>query len=395
MGFGFRNCVSVNLGFGSKSWGLPILMENGVGIDLGETVMENEVLESRVEERDAVGSDESRESEGDDVFEEAISAETPRVFPEVIGVNRDYCVGDVGHVVGSVEVDEDVSVGNDVEKFEEAIGGPVVVGNHEEELPVVEHKIEGFAGGESVDEATEGEINDVESEKEKLLAGELNGTENDLSTSAGEGELEEVSGISAAGEMEDFKDGSQEDQKSGVVADGILVDDNTEVGDAQSLAGNSPNSQRQVESIEPVLHPAEMIDEVKETSGLLEVESIGEGLCRDESTEGVKESPALLDTGHHDDKRWENKDAPDLQGVNGNLISLDAENKGDKSGEVNDEAATSPVPFYRNSMSEELKDSANLGLENQDDGQELKHLSATEDSGHHGTNGKPEDKLAC
>lgn len=393
MGFGFRNCVSVNLGFGSKSWGLPILMENGVGIDLGETVMENEVLESRVEERDAVGSDESRESEGDDVFEEAISAETPRVFPEVIGVNRDYCVGDVGHVVGSVEVDEDVSVGNDVEKFEEAIGGPVVVGNHEEELPVVEHKIEGFAGGESVDEATEGEINDVESEKEKLLAGELNGTENDLSTSAGEGELEEVSGISAAGEMEDFKDGSQEDQKSGVVADGILVDDNTEVGDAQSLAGNSPNSQRQVESIEPVLHPAEMIDEVKETSGLLEVESIGEGLCRDESTEGVKESPALLDTGHHDDKRWENKDAPDLQGVNGNLISLDAENKGDKSGEVNDEAATSPVPFYRNSMSEELKDSANLGLENQDDGQELKHLSATEDSGHHGTNGKPEDKL--
>lgn len=355
-------------------------------IELGEMVRENEVLESSVEGRAAVGSDESRVSEADEVFEEAISAEMPRAFPEVIGVNWDSGAGDVGHVAGSVEVDEDVSVGNDVEKFEEAIGGPAVVGNHEE-LLVVEHEIEGFAGGESVDEVTEGEINGVESEKEKLVAGELNGTENDLSTSAGESG---VSGTVAAVEMEDFNDGSHEDQKSGVVADVIMVDDNPEGGNAQTLAGNSPNYQQEVESIEPVLPLAEMADEVKETSGLLEVESIGEGLYQDEKTEGVKESPASLDTGHHDDKRWENKDAPGLEEVNGNMINLGAESVGDKSGEVNDEAA---VPFCQNSTSEELKDSANLGIGNLDDRQELKHLSAAEYSGHHETNGKPEDML--
>lgn len=372
-------------------------MENGVGIvdgsRLEDKIVEHEVLDSRVEERGVVGSDESKDVEVDEVFEEAIGVDTPRVYSVV---NQDDVIEEVGDLGGSVEIEENSDVGSDVEKFEEAIGVPVVVGNNEEELPVgAEDKVEGGSvGGEPTDEAAVQEVIDEESVAEKVVSDEMNQMENDVMVSAGE-----HADIAAAGE-----NGHQVDQKSDVVGEkfengvsdivsleatpvheisgnghankeAMQIEKELETGDAKIVQGGDPDFQQEVGSTGEILHQVGKSEEVKETLG-------------------------LLDTGHQDYKSWENEDAvaseiqiDKVEEVRDSLVNLDAEPKDDQSMELKVEVSASPVLLHHSDKNEELEDTAKLGLGKQDDGSELNGTSATTDSDHHGISLKPEDKL--
>ncbi|GMP64225.1 hypothetical protein CsSME_00025604 [Camellia sinensis var. sinensis] len=362
-------------------------MENGVGIvdgsRLEDKIVEHEVLDSRVEERGVVGSDESKDVEVDEVFEEAIGVDTPRVYSVV---NRDDVVEEVGDLGGSVEIEDNSDVGSDLEKFEEAIGVPVEVGNYEEELPVgVEDKVEeGLVGGEPTDEAAVQEVIDEESVDEKVVSDEMNQMENDVMVSAGE-----HADIAAAGE-----NGHQVDQKSDVVGEkfendvsdivsleatpvreisgnghankeAMLIEKELETGDAKIVQGGDPDFQQEVGSTGEILHQVGKSEEVKETLG-------------------------LLDTGHQDYKSWENEDAvaseiqiDKVEEVRDSLVNLDVEPKDDQSMELKVEVSASPVLLHHSDKNEELEDTAN----------ELNGTSATTDSDHHGISLKPEDKL--
>ncbi|KAI8024068.1 hypothetical protein LOK49_LG03G03769 [Camellia lanceoleosa] len=326
-------------------------------------------------------------------FEEAIGVDTPRVYSVV---NQDDVIEEVGDLGGSVEIEENSDVGSDVEKFEEAIGVPVAVGNYEEELPVgAEDKVEeGLVGGKPTDEAAVQEVINEESVAEKVVSDEMNQMENDVMVSAGE-----HADIAAAGE-----NGHQVDQKSDVVGEkfengvsdivsleatpvheisgnghankeAMQIEKELETGDAKIVQGGDPDFQQEVGSTGEILHQVGKSEEVKETLG-------------------------LLDTGHQDYKSRENEDAvafeiqiDKVEEVRDSLVNLDAEPKDDQSMELKVEVSASPVLSHHSDKNEELEDTAKLGLGKQDDGCELNGTSATTDSDHHGISLKPEDKL--
>lgn len=367
-------------------------MENGVGIAdgsrLGGKVTENEVLESRVEERDAVGCDETKDSEGDEVFEEAVAAETPRRFPVDIGVNGDGKADKVGNLDVSVEAAEISDVGNEVEKFEEAIGVPVVVGDHEEELPVrVEEKVDGLAGAEHVYESKLGEFIDEENVIDKPVRDEINAMETDVPVTTGDEEVREVSDISSAGEKGTLKDGVSDV----VNLEGTLVLENSDKEHANEAGMQVVEKSETVDS---------GIVQEGDTNSRQDVEFIGNTLDPAEKSNDKEETKGLLDTGHQDDKSCKNEGQVDselhadrVEEVKDNLVNVDTELKDDKSRELKEAASASSVPYYHNDKSEELKDTTNLGLENHDETNlEPSYTEATVDSGRHGMSSKPEDK---
>uniref|UniRef100_A0A5B7B2U9 AIG1-type G domain-containing protein n=1 Tax=Davidia involucrata TaxID=16924 RepID=A0A5B7B2U9_DAVIN len=398
-------------------------MENGVGIVEGSHLedkmgVEDEVLGSTVEEKAAYGSDESNDSEGDEVFEEAIDAETPRVDPENIVLvdpenivlNEDGNVEKIADLVGSVVVDENSNVGNEVEKFEEAIGVPSEVGNHEEEPPVVvEEKPEDLVGGEPVDEAVTEELMDDQTATEKVVRDELNSLWNDGLVGNEEGERKEVSVVSAIGDAEISKDGAVVDANSVAVLEksekGFLDNVNLERtvvhDDSESRDDNNEGGQVHEESDNGG------DNSVGEGDGhtCQEVESNGENLFQAENSKEVKETMINLDTEHQDNKGGDLEDDSaalhfehrDYKGeeLKNNSVNLDTELKDDKSKVLKDEASVSLGLGHLDDAGQELKDtSASLDMENQvDTGRELKDSSTTIDSEHNGESCKPEDNL--
>lgn len=100
--------------------------------------------------------------------EEAIGSEKPRVASEDVVIDQVDDVVKVGRLEGSLEFDS--NVGNEVEKFEEAIEVPVAGGNLERELPVsVEDKGDSVGNGDLVGEAAEKEVINEESQVEKVV----------------------------------------------------------------------------------------------------------------------------------------------------------------------------------------------------------------------------------
>ncbi|OMO92820.1 Avirulence induced family protein [Corchorus olitorius] len=148
-------------------------MENGVGvvddsIIIDNTVLEEKVVNEKVEERVVGGSDETKDVE-DEVFEEAIG--TQEQLPEQTeksGVEDSSVVAEAnGHDetidnVGSVEVQENSNLETEAETFEEAVGVPSGVEPLEDVVPaevrpqedvarpVDEQKVEEPSSGESV-----------------------------------------------------------------------------------------------------------------------------------------------------------------------------------------------------------------------------------------------------
>ncbi|KAJ6739221.1 TRANSLOCASE OF CHLOROPLAST 120 CHLOROPLASTIC-LIKE [Salix koriyanagi] len=108
------------------------------------------------EERVVVGPFESKDLE-DEVFEEAIESHE-QLQEEVEGkkVESDGFVESVGESSPAFD-DESLNLGNETEKFEEAIFVPAESGNPEERGGVVgEEKVEDIVGGDSVDKIDEG-----------------------------------------------------------------------------------------------------------------------------------------------------------------------------------------------------------------------------------------------
>ena len=122
-------------------------MENGVeAIDishLGEMKgVDDRVFEERVGEGVVSGSDESKDSEGDEIFEEAVDHPMKLESGNVV-VDED---GD-GKVIDdseSVGIDGNLNVGHEGETFEEAIGVSGEVRNSEQAVAGgVEAEVEG------------------------------------------------------------------------------------------------------------------------------------------------------------------------------------------------------------------------------------------------------------
>ncbi|KAL3539066.1 hypothetical protein ACH5RR_002432 [Cinchona calisaya] len=155
-------------------------MENGVafveGAQLGgRNGVEEEDMESRVEEMHVVVSDELKESEGDDeVFEEAVSGDTPGIIRE-------------GRVDG--EEIEELDAGNEVDKFEEAVG---------------------VSSEDQKDGEKEEGLVREESSPDKNTANKPNGGEEN-----GFVVNEEKEATDSAGEAEDLEDGDRVGQKLG------------------------------------------------------------------------------------------------------------------------------------------------------------------------------------
>ncbi|XP_057488612.1 translocase of chloroplast 120, chloroplastic-like [Actinidia eriantha] len=357
-------------------------MENGVGVvdgsHLGEKVMENEVLGSRVEEMGEVGS------EGEEIFEEAIEADTPRVYlvDDNVVVNRVDNVEKVGDLGGSVDVDENSYVGNEVDKFEQAIGVPVAGGNCEDELSVdFEDNGEGVVSGDQVDEPAVQEA--VVAEKDVRHG--LNRMENDVAR--------EASNVTASSGKGDLRNGDETDQKFGGISEKCedsssdivnleertvnrhanKVDEESETGDSQIVQGGDSDSQQEVDSIGETLHQAETSEEVKPTMGLSDLVHQDYNSCENEDIVASE-----LHTGN-------------VEEVKDNLVNLDTQLRNDEIWELKEEAPVSPVLLYRNGKNEELKDISNVGLENQDERScDLEYTLAATDSDQHGISLKPE-----
>ncbi|KAA8536006.1 hypothetical protein F0562_028484 [Nyssa sinensis] len=384
-------------------------MENGVRIVDG-LHLEDNVLGSRAEEKAAVGSDELKDSEGDDVFEEAIDAETPRVDSENVILNEEGNVEKITDLVGSLVVDENLNLGNEVEKFEEAIGVPSEVVNHEEEPPVVvEEMPEDLVGGEPVDKAVIEEVMDDQAAREKIVRDELNGLWNDGLVGDEEGEGKGVSVFSAVGDAEIPKDGAGLDEnsiafikKSGmgflnnVNLERMLVHDDSESRD-------TVNKGTQVHE-ESDNGSDNWVGEGDHHS-CQEVESNGEILSRAENSKVVTETFINLDTEHQDSKsgdleddsaglHFEHRDYK-VEELKDSLVNLDMELKDDKSEVVKDEAPVSMDLGHLDDAGQELKDtSVSLHMENQDDASREQKGSLTNiDSEHHGESCQPEDNL--
>ncbi|XP_057488687.1 translocase of chloroplast 120, chloroplastic-like [Actinidia eriantha] len=375
-------------------------MENGVGVGVvggshfGEKVMENEVLGSKVEEMGEVGSDESKDSEGEEIFEDAIWADTPKVYSvdDNVVVSRDDNAEKVGDLGGSVDVDENSYVGNEVEMFEEAIGAPVAADNHEDKLPVgFEDKVEGEVTGKLVDGAAVLEVIDEESVAENDLRDGLYRMENDV--------VWEASNITASGGKEDLKNGDETDQKLG----GISEKCENSTSDIVNLEERPVNGHANKEAIqvdkESETGGSQIVQGGDSDSSQQEVDPIGETLHRSGRSEEVKPTMGLFDTGYQDYKSCENEDivaselhTDNVEGARDDLVNLDTELKDDEIRELKEEAPVSPVLLYHNGKNEEPKDMSNLGLENQDEKScELEYTSAATDSDQHGISLKPEN----
>uniref|UniRef100_A0A5B7B6C7 AIG1-type G domain-containing protein n=1 Tax=Davidia involucrata TaxID=16924 RepID=A0A5B7B6C7_DAVIN len=388
-------------------------MENGVGIvdgsHLGDKMgVEDEVFGLRVEETAEVESDESKDSEGDEVFEEAIDAETPRVDSEDVIVNEDVNAKNITDLGDYLEVDVNSNVGNDIEEFEEPIQVPSEVGNHKEEPPIaVEEKPKDLVGGEPFDEAPMEEVIDEQTTTEKVVRDELNGLQNDGSVSNEEGEGKEVSVVSATAiaDMEISEDGTEVHENSVAVLeksekdflnnvnveralvhgdlenrDGAQIHEESDNGGGNKVGGSDDHSCQEVESNGEILYQAENSKEVKETWINLDTEH------QDNKSGELEDDSSGLHSEHRENKVEELKD---------NLVNLDMELKIDKSEELKEEASINMGPGHLNDIGQELKDtSACLDMENQDDtSRELKDSSAAIDSEHHGESCKPEDNL--
>ncbi|KAJ6402946.1 hypothetical protein OIU84_014953 [Salix udensis] len=147
------------------------------------------------EERVVVGPFESKDLE-DEVFEEAIESHE-QLQEEVDGekVESDGFVESVGESSPAFD-DESLNLGNETEKFEEAIFVPAESGNPEERGGVVgEEKVEDIVGGDSVDKIDEGgtakEAGSNESSGGEVA--EITGNEGtEVLNAEGEGEVDET-----------------------------------------------------------------------------------------------------------------------------------------------------------------------------------------------------------
>lgn len=308
---------------------------NGVGTVDGsrlrdKEVVENEVLESKVDEITVGGSDESRDSEGDEVFEEATNADILRIDSENAVKN--------GNLGDSLEVDVNLDAGHETEKFEEATEIPEVVSHEGEEPLTVSHeKIEEFIDQKDVDKVKVAGIIDEHSVPEEVVRDVVTLMENDGLVDSLKDEVREVPDLGTACDIV-LEGGVVANEKAGIEKsqDGFPVSDNLNLNgpvvietfdtgaannqesqshaefkssDANEVEGGESDSQwKASESNGEILLQIDKNLELNETSGLSNTEAqddkkgnmddVSDGLCYDQQADKVEES---LDLGTADE----------------------------------------------------------------------------------------------
>ncbi|GFZ00532.1 multimeric translocon complex in the outer envelope membrane 132 [Actinidia rufa] len=245
-------------------------------------------------------SDESKDSEEEEIFEEAIGADTLKS-----------------------------------RMFEEAIGVPVVADNHEDKLPVgFADKVEGEVTGKLVDGAAVLEVIDEESVAQKDLGDRLNRMENDVAW--------EASNITAS----DTVNLEERPVNGHANKEAIQVDKESGTRDSQIVQGGDSDSRQEVDSglnwkdftsISFELH-TDNVEGAKDNLVNLDPE------LKDDEIRELKEeapvSPVLL---YHNGKNEELKD----------MSNMDLENQDERSCELEYTSAATDSDHHRISLKPE------------------------------------------
>lgn len=312
-------------------------MENGVGVvdgyEKGEKSVEVGVIEGRVEEEEkvVVGSDEVKDLDGEEVFEEAMSAtkdleEHGSLDGGVGGGDRNVEV--VGEL-GLHGVDESLNGGYEVEKFEEASEGASL-----EVVGSIEDKVESLVDGKSVGGVVVEDGVDEGGTEREVETDELNGSREDVVVDSGENGGKEVSEIGAGGEEEVLKGEDEVDVKSGLVIEKsedkdsddvnleqMAVDEKAESGGCDQLEGSIIESPVESELNREILNEGGNVEELKENNlgtecqnnSSRELKDATAGLvptCEDDGSDVPRDTSSYKDTEHQD---YRNGRAEDTQ----------------------------------------------------------------------------------
>lgn len=319
-------------------------MENGVGVvdgyEKGEKSVEVGVIEGRVEEEEnvVVGSDEVKDLDGEEVFEEAMSA--TKDLEEHGSLDGGVGGGDrIVEVVGESGlhgVDESLNGGYEVEKFEEASEGASL-----EVVGSIEDKVESLVDGKSVGGVVVEDGVDEGGTEREVETDELNGSREDVVVDSGENGGKEVSEIGAGGEEEVLKGEDEVDVKSGLVIEKsedkdsddvnleqMTVDEKAESGGCDQLEGSVIESPVESELNREILNEGGNVEELKENNlgtecqdnSSRELKDATAGLvptCEDDGSDVPRDTSSYKDTEHQD---YRNGRAEDTQ-----VVGVDSE----------------------------------------------------------------------
>lgn len=312
-------------------------MENGVGVvdgyEKGEKSVEVGVIEGRVEEEEkvVVGSDEVKDLDGEEVFEEAMSA--TKDLEEHGSLDGGVGGGDrIVEVVGDSGlhgVDESLNGGYEVEKFEEVSEGASL-----EVVGSIEDKVESLVDGKSVGGVVVEDGVDEGGTEREVETDELNGSREDVVVDSGENGGKEVSEIGAGGEKEVLKGEDEVDVKSGLVIEKyedkdsddvnleqMTVDEKAESGGCDQLEGSVIESHVESELNREILNEGGNVEELKENNlgtecqdnSSRELKDATAGLvptCEDDGSDVPRDTSSYKDTEHQD---YRNGRAEDTQ----------------------------------------------------------------------------------
>ena len=334
-------------------------MENGVeAIDishLGEMKgVDDRVFEERVGEGVVSGSDESKDSEGDEIFEEAVDHPMKLESGNVV-VDED---GD-GKVIDdseSVGIDGNLNVGHEGETFEEAIGVSGEVRNSEQAVAGgVEAEVEGLVDREGVDGV--GKVNNIDQESisKEVVTDDLTGL-----VDSEEDKGKEVSDAGMDGGMDLLKDGNKVDEVFSVVleksenkdSDDLNLEarpayENSENGESNKVGKNGIDSDHEHEANGGFLHEDNKSEDLK-TSTLNTEHQDGESGEPKNTSSGVSKGENQKEVQPVLDMECKNEESGELKGASSNaeyvdgkyqeandsLTSLDADHQDDNNVEL-------------------------------------------------------------
>ncbi|EXB39274.1 Translocase of chloroplast 120 [Morus notabilis] len=229
-----------------------VLRSDGLGLDnwtemvaesrlLEEKIVEVGVSEERVEEKAVVGSDGLNEPEAEEVFEEAM--DTQEHLDEQgkkadLGDRNEEENAKMVSAEGSSVVEEVPIAGDEVENFEEAIGVPGEVGEHEdwvgdeeEEVISAEEKARDFTWGNNVEEAAVAGGIDEGGTKMEDATNDVNGLGDDGLVGTSEDGLKVISEIVVGSEIQSTNAVDEVKENSRIVTE----DEKTEIDDAGNV----------------------------------------------------------------------------------------------------------------------------------------------------------------
>ncbi|KAK3028675.1 hypothetical protein RJ639_037855 [Escallonia herrerae] len=324
--------------------------KKGVVGGVSELVVEGEVS--------LAGADGSRDSEADEVFEEANSTETTRVD---VSVREDENVNQRSPREGDLEV----------EKFEEAIGVPSKILSHDEEPIVLDKKVEGLVEDEVEQNATEKAVRNV--------------AETDGFEDSGQDEVREAYDLGGFEISADRNDGKE---KSSVVivksengdldsaeSDGVLNEANEQesqvlkASDANKVEESVTDTRQEIETNGEILHLVDTNVVVNGTFHTLDTENE-----HDKKGE-MDETSVFLHSEHPSDK---------IDSFEDNFLNTNSPVKNDHIKELKGEGLACPGPGDQNGENDVEVTSENVYLEGEDDrGEELRYTSGIAESDHH------------